>query len=272
MLLRLLGIACFFYVLLVAAVFLLQSRMVHLPEVPGRTLTATPQDIGLAFEDVHLTTEDAVRLHGWLVPAENAHYTLLFFHGNAGNISHRLQSIRIWNDLGMNVLIVDYRGYGESAGRPSEAGLHRDADAAWRYLHEVREVPVSRIIAAGRSLGGAVAACLAARRAVAGLILESTFRSIPELAAELYPWLPARWLARIDYDAERCVESVGVPTLVIHSKDDDIVPFRHGERLARRGRAELVTLRGDHNSGFLLSEDEYRRGLERYIVSLDVSS
>ncbi|MCC5886636.1 MAG: alpha/beta hydrolase [Gammaproteobacteria bacterium] len=253
-----------------------QSSLLHLPHVPGRALVATPERIGLDYEDVHFAAEDGIRLHGWFVPVPEAGRTLLFMHGNAGNISHRLESLRIFHRLGLNVFIFDYRGYGQSEGRPSEPGLHADALAALRYLEAERGVPPAEVVAFGRSLGGAVAACLAAREPLAGLILESTFISVPELAAELYPWLPVRLLARLQYDALGCLEEAAgqreqgrrTPVLVVHSPDDDIVPFRHGQVLAAAARSELLELRGDHNRGFLLSGDVYTRGLAAFLAEL----
>jgi uncharacterized protein len=267
--LRVLGLLCVGYVGLAALMFFSQSRLVHLPGVPGRTLVATPAQIGLAYEDVSFNTEDGVTLHGWFVPAEDARATLLFFHGNAGNISHRLDSLRIFHELGLATFIFDYRGYGRSEGRPSERGLRADARAAWAHLSEDRRIEPARIIAFGRSLGGAVAACLAAERPLGAVILESSFTSVPDLGAELYPWLPVRWLARLQYDTRACVAQVDVPVLIVHSPHDDIIPFRHGEALAAAAGAELLRIRGDHNTGFLRSADIYRGGLGRFLSSLD---
>lgn len=275
MLLRLLALLALGYALIVALMYCTQSSLVHLPQVPGRALVATPERIGLAYEDVSFAAEDGTRLHGWYVPAANAERTLLFLHGNAGNISHRLASLRIFHDLGLNVFIIDYRGYGQSEGRPSEAGLHADALAALRYLEAERGVAGAEVIAFGRSLGGALAACLAAREPVAALILESTFISVPELASELYPWLPVRRLARLRYDALACLQSgpdqpeaARTPVLVVHSRDDDIVPFRHGQVLAAAAGADVLELQGDHNRGFLLSGARYTQGLAQFLADL----
>ena len=128
-----LAFAAVLYVGLALMLYLLQERMVFLPHLPGRALDATPQAIGLDYEDTFIDTADGERLHGWWVPAADARGALLFFHGNAGNISHRLDSIAIFNRLGLDVLIVDYRGYGQSTGNPSEAGTYRDARAAWDW-------------------------------------------------------------------------------------------------------------------------------------------
>lgn len=263
---RLIGLLGLGYLAIVALMYLGQSRLLHLPDVPGRTLVATPEHIGLAYENVVFTADDGIALHGWFVPAADARATLLFFHGNAGNISHRLDSLRIFHELGLATFIFDYRGYGQSHGRPSEAGLYTDAHAAWTHLTEDRGVDPQHIIAFGRSLGGAVAACLARERPLGALILESTFTSVPDLGAELYPWLPVRRLARLNYDAHGCVRDVEAPVLVVHSPEDEIVPFRHGEALARAAGGDLLRIGGDHNTGFLRSGELYRNELARFIA------
>lgn len=262
------------YAAIVALMFAFQHRLVYQPGMPGRTLIATPEARGLPFEDVHLTTDDGVRLHGWYVPAEGARRTLLFFHGNAGNISHRLDSLIDFHALGVNVLMLDYRGYGRSEGAPTERGTYEDALTAWRHLVEERGTPPGQIVLHGRSLGGAVAAWLASRRPAGGLILESSFRSLPELAAELYPWLPARRLARLDYDTEARLAEVAVPVLIIHARADEIVPFEHGRALyaAAPEPSTFLALEGDHNSGYRLSSDAYLAGLEAFLESLDAGA
>jgi uncharacterized protein len=270
------------YAALAGAMFLGQARLLYLPDLPSRALVDTPQRIGLVHEDVFIETEDGLRLHGWYLPAPRARGSLLFFHGNAGNISHRLDSLRIFHRLRLDVLIVDYRGYGRSEGRPDEAGLQRDARAAWRYLVELRGEAPARIVLFGRSLGGAVAAVLAAELAggragtgpagalgaqPAALILESSFISVPELAADLYPWLPARRLARLRHDTLGALADVRCPVLVVHSRDDEIIPWRHGQALhdAARPPKALLELGGDHNQGFLQSGEAYVRGLDAFL-------
>jgi len=255
------------YLALLLAMYFGQSSLLYLPDIPSRELVASPRDIGLAHEDVHLETADGVRLHGWYLPAPDARGTLLFLHGNAGNISHRLDSLRIFHDLGLAVLIIDYRGYGRSEGRPSEAGLQQDALAAWRHLVETRQVPPERIVVFGRSLGASLAAWLAAREDAGGLILESGFISVPELAAELYWWLPVRWLAHLRHDTRAYVAAARAPVLVAHSPDDEIIPYRHGRVLydAAPEPKRFLQLRGDHNSGFLRSGADYTRGLRAFL-------
>jgi len=189
-----------------ALIYFRQSSLIYYPNAAGRILTATPQHIGLAFEDVELVTEDKVGLHGWFIPSENARATLLFFHGNAGNISHRLDSIAIFNRMRLNVFIFDYRGYGQSQGRVTETGTYRDAEAAWSYLIETRGIDASKIIVFGRSLGSSIAAWLARQHRPAALILESSFSSVPSMAQRLYPFLPVKWLATFSYETSpaRC--------------------------------------------------------------------
>lgn len=256
------------YLVVLLVVFIGQSGMLYLPDLPSRELAATPQAIGLAYDDVRLQTEDGVELHGWYIPAAAARATLLFFHGNAGNISHRLDSIRIFNNLGLSVLIFDYRGYGQSNGSPSELGTQRDALAAWHYVTQTRGVAPDQVVLFGRSLGGAVAAWLATQHHPAALIVESRFTSVPDIAADVYWWLPARWLSRFDYATRDYVAAVNCPVLVIHSPDDEIIPFRHGEAIhaAAREPKEFLRLRGSHNDGFIRSGETYTHGLDAFLA------
>jgi fermentation-respiration switch protein FrsA (DUF1100 family) len=249
-------------------VYLNQAGMLYLPDLPSRELAASPQAIGLHYENVIFRTSDGLQLHGWHIPVVPARGTVLFFHGNAGNISHRLDSIRIFHDLGLAVFIFDYRGYGQSEGKPSEAGTQRDALAAWDYLTRERGIAPDRIVYFGRSLGAAVAARLAIARPPRALIVESAFTSVPDMAAELYRWLPARWLARYEYATRDYVTQLRCPLLVVHSPEDEIIPFRHGEAIYAAAHAprEMLRLRGGHNDGFLLSGADYVRGLDLFLT------
>jgi fermentation-respiration switch protein FrsA (DUF1100 family) len=255
------------YVLLVAVIYLMQGRMLYLPDQPGRTLDATPVDAGMVYEDVSLETADRVKLHGWYIPGAKPG-VLLFFHGNAGNVSHRLESIRQFHQLGLSVLIIDYRGYGQSKGRPTENGLYLDAEAAWRYLTRTRGVEPGNIVIFGRSLGGAVAAWLAMRHEAGALIVESSFTSVPDLAREIYPWLPVRWLSRLRHATVDYVRHVQSPVLVIHSVDDEIIPFHHGEEIlaAAPEPRSFLELRGSHNEAFMLDESRYLNSLSEFLA------
>ena len=179
------------YIGAILLLYFLQDRMLYFP---SRDIFATPMQRGLRFEDVSLVTTDNVRLHGWYVPAPSARGHVLFLHGNGGNIAHTLEAVETFARLGMNVLSFDYRGYGKSEGSPSQKGIIEDAETAWRYLTETRGASPESIVIVGRSLGGGPAALLASKYSPASLILESTYTSIPDRAAEIFPWLPARLL------------------------------------------------------------------------------
>jgi len=249
--------------------FIMQPRLLYYPDMPGRELVATPADVGLVYENVSLQTRDGVQLHAWFIPAERPRATVLFCHGNAGNISHRLDSIRLLHSLGLQVLIFDYRGYGQSEGRPSEKGSYRDVDAAWRYLLDVRDLPEDGIILFGRSLGAAVAADLASRTRPAAVILESAFTSVPDMAAGIYPWLQVRLLSRYRYDNLGKVTLISAPLLLVHSREDEIIPFSHGERLFRQAREpkQFLEINGGHNDAFLTSRKAYTQGLEAFLAA-----
>jgi len=219
---------------------------------PTTTLWAGPDALGRPCEEVWLRAADGARLNAWFFPAHtNAprrHLAILLCHGNGGNISHRLEAFDALLETGVNVLGFDYRGYGRSGGRPSEAGTYLDAQAAHAWLRQ-RGFPATNIIAYGESLGGAVATELAVREPLAGLVLQSTFTSIPDIGAELFPWLPVRRLSRIRYDTLAKLPGLRVPVLVLHSRSDTLIPFQHGERLfAAAHQPKLFhEVAGDHN-------------------------
>ncbi len=238
--------------------------------IPFGRPDSSPADVGLKFEDVTLTTADSVKLNGWYVPKPNAKLTVLFCHGNAGNIGHRLEKLAILNNADVNVFIFDYRGYGRSEGWPSERGTYNDALAAYDWLRREKSVAPERLVVQGESLGCAVAIELARQRPVGGLVLESAFASIPEMARAVYPWLPLHLICQIRYDSLSKIGSVKVPLLSLHSREDEIVPFSQAERLfaAAPGPKKLVELRGDHNGGFATSEAVYRAALAEFFRSL----
>ena len=255
------------YALLVGIVYLMQDRMLYLPDVPGRSLAIVPSAVGMDYEDVEIETTDGETLHGWYIIGPTPR-VLLFFHGNAGNISHRLESIRQFLELGLSVLIVDYRGYGQSSGRISERGMYRDADAAWQHLTGERGIAAENIVIFGRSLGASVASRLAAEQQPGALIVESAFTSVPDVAEELYPWLPVRWLSRLRHATGDHVQDVRCPILVIHSRDDEIIPFHHGEAVfaAANEPRSLLEIRGTHNDASLRDESTYLHGIGAFLA------
>lgn len=255
------------YGAMLVVLFLRQDSLVYYPDLPGREYEASPKDYRLPYEDVALTTSDGVRLAAWFVPAEHSRGTLLYAHGNAGNISHRLDSIRLFHDLGLSVFIFDYRGYGRSSGKPDEAGTYRDAEAAWQHLAAQRGIKPEHIVVFGESLGGAVAAHVAAQHRPSALILASAFTSAPDLAADLYPLLPVRWVTRYRYDTRRHLQDVHAPVLIAHSREDEIIPFHHGQMLydAAHEPKRFMELRGGHNDLFYANSEAFAREMEIFI-------
>jgi hypothetical protein len=251
------------YGLLAAGLYVAQERLLFLPD---RVVTGSPANAGLTHEEVTLVAADGVRLHGWYVPHPAARGALLFLHGNAGDIGDRIATLALLHRLRVDLLIIDYRGYGRSTGKPGEAGTYLDAAAAWDELRR-RGHAAERIIVHGRSLGGAVAARLAADAAPAGLVLEATFSSLAELAAELYPWLPVRPLLRLHYPTAADAARYPGPVLIVHAADDEIIGFAHAERLLRavQPRGHLVRLEGGHNAAFLVSGRRYLEALEQFL-------
>ena len=265
-----LTIAISIYVVLALMLYLFQGKMVFLSNLPSRALVASPADVGLDYEDVSLTTRDNERLHGWYVPAADSKGVLLFFHGNAGNISHRLDSIKIFHELALDVLIIDYRGYGQSTGKTSEQGTYLDAQAAWDHLINTRGIPANRIIVFGRSLGGAIGAWLGVQNTPAAVIIESSFSSGADMARRLYPFLPVRLITRLQYPVEDYASRLNCPVLVVHSRNDEIIPFTMGQAVyaAVSQHKKFLELRGDHNNGFLISQGEYVAGLRDFTQAI----
>lgn len=252
------------YVCFGATLFVNQSRFIYFPDP---TIFSTPEKLGLKYRSVTFTTADQVKLAAWFIPAEAAKGVILFCHGNAGNISHRLETIDTFHRLGYATFIFDYRGYGQSEGTPSETGTYRDVEAAWDYLVNRENISPSQIVVFGRSLGGSIAAWLCSRKEPRACILESTFTSAKDMAASMYPFFPGRLLCRFQYDAAAAVEKINCPLLIIHSPDDDIVPFSHGRRLFAAAPAPKTFLQisGNHNAGFLFSAVRYKKGMEDFL-------
>lgn len=257
-------LAVIIYLLAMAWIFFFQERLIY---VPSRTLWRTPADAGLDFEDVWLTAADGIRLHSWFLRTNEASGTVLFFHGNAGNISHRIETAEMFLQWGLNVLLIDYRGYGQSEGKPTEAGTRADAYAAWMFLVEQRKVRSDQIIIHGRSLGSAIAADLAARVKPAGVILESGFSTLAAVGATLYPWLPVHLLSRHHYRTIENVTRFRSPVLVAHSRDDELIPFSHGQAVfaAAPEPKTFFVMSGSHASCVTVTGTRYETEIRNFI-------
>lgn len=248
--------------------FLLLRRFEH-GEIyqPSPDLEGTPREFGLDYRNLFFHSEKE-RLQGWFVPAEEARGTLLYCHGNSGNISHCLDTVQLYHEMGMSVFVYDYRGYGNSTGEPSEAGLYADAQAAWETLTGSLGISPERIVIFGRSLGGAVAVDLASRRQAAGLIVEASFPSMKELAQVLHPMLPVDLILSNHYRSADKLARVTCPSLFIHSREDELVPWDLGQRLfsAAREPRSFLEITGTHGEGFLNSGEAYRLPVSRFLT------
>ncbi len=235
----------------------------------GGDLWRDPSSMGWSFNDVWLEHETG-KTHAWHIHIENPSGTVLFSHGNAGTIADRLESVDDFVSLGFDVLIYDYGGYGRSDGRPSEARCNADIQAAWDYLIEEKELSPAEIVLFGRSLGAGPTSWLATRVEPAAVILESAFMSVTRMAQESFPFLPMRLLVRDRFDNEGRIAEIESPLLVMHSRDDEIIPFRHGERLFEKATdpKQFYEIRGGHNDGWYISRAGYRASLGAFLSSV----
>ena len=230
---------------------------------------SSPDQFGLEYESVTIAVTEAESIHAWYFPCENADSagTVLFCHGNAGNISHRLHTARFLVGLGVNVLLFDYRGYGQSDGMASEANVYADAEAAYRWLLDTKGVRADRLFLFGRSLGGAVAIELATRVKCAGIIVESSFTSSGDMGQRMFPYLPIRLLVRYRFDSLGKIGRLTCPVLVSHSPDDDIIPYEMGRELFDSAGPDktFLELNGVHNSQNFQENKKYINGLRAFL-------
>ena len=266
--------------------YIMQPRFLY---SPVREVPYTPADLELDFEDVVLESEDGLRLSGWYIPApspgraagqgsasprtiavKGSKFTVLFCHGNGGNMMHCLDSINIFRNLGLSCFIFDYRGYGNSNGRPSEEGTYLDVAAAYRWLTEEKKIQPDNIILFGRSLGGSIAAQLAGRVRVGGLVVESAFTSYADIGKKFYPYMPVRWFARFSYRTIDYIKGVSCPAMLVYSRNDEVVPFDFGLEMyeAANEPKKFIEIFGSHNDGFLVSGEVYKEAWTKWLKFL----
>jgi len=270
--------------------YILQPKLLY---IPVREVAYTPAELNLEFENIIFKSADGLRLNGWYIPApleagtktasvrvddsfltgpaESSQFTILFCHGNGGNMMHCLDSIDLFHDLGLNCFIFDYCGYGHSQGKPSEDGTYLDAEAAYKWLTEKKKIPPANIIVFGRSLGGSVAAHLAGKSQVGALVIESTFTSYVNIGRKFYPYMPVQWFARFSYNTVQYIKDVLCPAMLIYSRDDEIVPFEFGLELyeAANEPKKFVEIFGSHNDGFLMSAEIYKNAWTKWLKFLN---
>jgi fermentation-respiration switch protein FrsA (DUF1100 family) len=264
MLILFIGVLLITYLVLAAVLYVIQPKLLY---SPSREVSSTPAEIGLDFEDVVFKSSDEMDLNGWFIPAMNSKFTILFCHGNGGNISHRLDSIDIFHNLGLNCFIFDYHGYGKSLGKPSEEGTYVDAMAAYKWLTEEKKIPAGDIIIFGRSLGGPVAAQLAGKVEACAMVVESAFTSYVDIGREYYPYMPVKWFARFAYRTIDYIKKVHCPVMLIYSRNDEIVPYKFGLELyeAANEPKEFIEIFGSHNDCFLASGEIYTEVWEKWL-------
>lgn len=256
------------YLLLLVFMYLFQSKLIFLP---SSDLIVTPQQAGLHAEDIWLETNDGEQLHGWYFPNDKAEYVVVFSHGNAGNISNRIDIAKFLQEAGFSVLIYDYRGYGQSSGKPSEDGLYKDIEAVVKHLKTEKKYGEQQMIMYGRSMGGAVAAYAATKFSVSGLALDSAFKNLRAMVGDLYPFVPA-FLASYEFSTAMYVQQLtGIPVMIMHSPNDSIVDISHGKSLFGIAKEPkiFVELRGGHNDNFHASVDIHSKNWQEFLQMVD---
>jgi fermentation-respiration switch protein FrsA (DUF1100 family) len=236
---------------------------------PVKEVEFDPSYIRLAFEDVYISTKDGFKINGWFIPSSNASYTILFCHGNAGNIGHRLDKINLLHGIGLNIFILDYRGYGRSQGKPSENGFYLDAQAAYDYLVNNRKIDPKKIILYGESIGTAVAIDLAAKVEVKAFIVEGAFSSGKDMAKRIYPFLPPLIFSN-RFDSSAKIKKISAEKLFIHSREDEIVPLALAMKLYSFADApkQFIEIYGGHNTAFLDAKEKYIFSIKSFIDNL----
>lgn len=265
--------ALFAVLVLILAVRLYEPSMIYYP-IKYPEGYWNPAAYGLSVEDAWMRTEDGIKIHGWFAKTRGASWTLLWAHGNAGNISHRLDMLsELVANVPANVLAFDYRGYGRSEGRPSEEGVYEDARAAYDYLVKKADIDPARIVCFGQSLGGAVVIDLAAHRAIAGIIAEATFSSASDMARRMLPIPGIGWIVRSRFDSTAKIRELRIPILFMHGNADEVVPFELGRRLFEAANEPKVFWEipgATHNDTSVVGGQEYYRRITEFLESLPI--
>lgn len=252
------------YLLMALFLFFSQNRMAF---SPSRAIDLQPDQIGLQSEEVWIELENGERLHGWYFPVAGSDKAVLLCHGNAGNISHRLETAQFLVEMGVNALLFDYRGYGRSDGSPSEANVYADAEAAYRWLIRKKSISPDKLYLFGRSLGGAVAIDLATRVPCGGVIVESSLTSAADLGKRMFPFMPIKLMLRYRFDSIGKIGTLGCPVLVTHSPEDEVIPYEMGKRLyeAARQPKQFVGLSGGHNERLYFNDEAYIQAVRGFL-------
>ncbi|MFA5156015.1 MAG: alpha/beta hydrolase [Candidatus Omnitrophota bacterium] len=257
------------YAVIIVVFFIAYTRFLERTMIfyPSKEMNFKPSDMGLEYEDVFFVSADGQKINGWFIPAKQAYATVLYFHGNAGNISHRVEIGRMFHDKNMDIFMIDYRGFGKSSGRPQEKGVYLDGLAAYEYLVKTRKITPGKIVIFGKSLGVAIAVEVASKVPAGALICESGFTSTRDFARQAYSFLPFWLCVSQRFDSLEKINRVKMPKLIIHSLDDEIVPFSHGKKLFERATEpkEFYEMHGGHNDAFYVYGGECMQRIEEFI-------
>lgn len=249
-----------------------EARLIYHPT----RVVALPNNVpGLHTDRVELVAKDNIRLVGWAIRTPKGDSTgawMIYLHGNTGNIADWTERYALFTRLGINILAVDYRGFGESEGQPEEQGIYLDAEAMYDYLLDVLHVPPHRIVLYGHSLGTGVAVELASRHEPACIILEAAYRSVPDRAQELYPYVPAKWLAQNRFDSMKKIMTLTVPKLIIHATDDETIPFEHGQALydSAASPKTMLVLKGGHSDAIFAEKERFLSTMQAFLSAQHV--
>jgi uncharacterized protein len=259
------------YLIVLVIIRIFESRLIFFPDYPSR-LDGDWHPRGLNVEDVWLTTSDGVKLHAWWIPDDAARFTFLAFHGNASNIANRAPTYEFLHDAHVNVLALEYRGYGRSEGKPSESGVYRDAEAACDYLVKLKGVDSKTIISFGQSLGTAVATHLAAHRQIAGVILEAPFPSASRVARKTFWFFPGLSLLTYgQFNTRAWLKQVHAPILIVHCTQDPVIPIQFGQEVYEEALPpkNFLQINGYcHEESSLVAPAQYRAALQEFLNRL----
>ena len=260
------------YAIALCVIRIFESHLIFFPNDPGRLEGDwSPRD--LPVQEVWLKTQDGVKLNAWWIGSDQARFTFLAFHGNAGNIADRADIYRFLHQMPANVLAVEYRGYGRSEGKASEKGIYRDAEAGYAYLTQEKAIDPRNIISYGQSLGTAVATHLAAERRVGGVVLEAPFPSASAVAGKVFWFLPgASLLVWRQFDTARRLASINAPLLVVHCTQDPVIPPEMGERVFAAAHQPKSILRVSgycHEEAAIISPQKYEDRLRDFLKEIE---
>jgi pimeloyl-ACP methyl ester carboxylesterase len=248
--------------------YIKQTRWLYLRNYP---FIARKRNLHIPYREISYTTSDNKTISALYVPAGDVRKdepVILFCHGNVGTIFQRIDTFHIFRQLGFGTFIFDYRGYGKSSGKPSEKGTYLDAEGAWKYLTQEMKISPQNIIIFGRSLGGGIASYIAEKYKPRAVVIESSFTSVLDIAIWSFPWVPTKQLTKFEYNTLQRLKSFDCPLLIIHSPDDEVIPFVHGKWLYRNAKEpkQFLKIKGRHYYGFLDSGNLYKNGLKHFFV------